>query len=142
MPPNLNRQQQRNFENRYVGQKRYLQGLVRVGTASAGIKAAGIDWPTLRRWREVDVEFIVREQAARDQIADKLEQEAIRRAVRGTKKAVYQGGLLAGYVTEFSDQLLVTMLKATRPERFRDRSDITVNPIMKVVAGLDPAEVL
>jgi hypothetical protein len=40
--------------------------------------------------------------------------------VEGVDKPVYQGGVLVGYVREYSDQLLVTLLKAHRPEKFRD----------------------
>lgn len=47
----------------------------------------------------------------------------MRRAHEGVKKAVYYKGKVVGYETEFSDSLMITMLKATDPEKFRDRSD-------------------
>lgn len=52
-----------------------------------------------------------------------LQDEAVRRAHEGIKKAVYYKGKIVGYETEFSDSLMITMLKATDPEKFRDRSD-------------------
>jgi hypothetical protein len=41
--------------------------------------------------------------------------EAWRRAVKGCRKPVYQGGQLVGYVREFSDLLLIFLIKAARP---------------------------
>lgn len=142
IPPGLNRKQARKIENEIVGKQRYLEYLARLGTSTGAMKAAGITHYHLYRWREDDLEFSVLERQARDVMADTLEQEAIRRAWKGVKKPVYQGGFLAGYVTEYSDALLQFMLKAMRPEKYRERADVTVNPIIKVVAGFEPSEVV
>src|SRR5262245_20757525 len=124
-------------------QARYLTALPKYFTITAALTAAGITMPVLRRWRERDAAFLVREQDARNEMADKLEGEAVRRAFKGVKTPVYQGGLLAGYMTQYSDALLTLLLKAMRPEKYRERSEISVTqPIVKVVAGFDPAEVL
>lgn len=121
----------------------YLAALPKFFTINAALMKAGTDMKELRRWREEDAAFLVQEQDARDQLADQLEGEAIRRAFKGVKVPVYQGGLLAGHVTQYSDALLTLMLKAMRPEKFRERSEVRVTePIVKVVAGFDPAEVL
>jgi len=125
-----------------VQQERYLAALPKLMVVSAALKAAGVGMGVLARWREQDGAFLVRETEARSAIADTLEAEAIRRAFKGVRKPVYQGGLLAGYVTEYSDQLLVLLLKAVRPERFRERSEVTLTPIVKTVAGFDVEEVL
>ena len=51
-----------------------------------------------------------------------LEDEAIRRAKDGVReKPVYQGGKLVGHVQEYSDTLLIFLLKGARPEKYRDR---------------------
>jgi len=123
-------------------QDRYLAGLPKYFTVTAALTAAGASASQLARWREQDGSFLVREQYARDQLADRLEAEAIRRAFRGVRQPVYQGGLLAGYITQYSDQLLTLMLKAMRPEKYRDRSEVSVTPIVKVVSGFTPADVL
>jgi hypothetical protein len=121
----------------------YLEALPNYFTVTAALAKVGAPMSMLMRWREADPEFLVKEKWARDQLADRLEAEAIRRAFKGVKTPVYQGGLLAGYITQYSDQLLTLMLKALRPEKFRERTDVTVTqPIVKVVAGFDPAEVL
>lgn len=123
-------------------QDRYLAALPKVWTTQLALKAAGATRSQLARWREEDAAFCVQERQVQEGISDLLEAEAVRRAFRGVRKPVYQGGLLAGHITEYSDQLLMFMLKAMRPERFRERSEVQVSPIVKVVAGFDPQEVL
>jgi hypothetical protein len=125
-----------------VAKADYLRFLPKLVTAALALKAAGATAAQLARWREDDAAFCVEERWIREGIADQLEAEAVRRAFRGVKRPVYQGGLLAGYLTEYSDTLLVFVLKAMRPERFRDRAEISVSPIVKVVAGFDPGDVL
>ncbi len=58
---------------------------------------------------------------AKDEAFDALEGEAHRRAVVGVLKPVYQGGQRVGAIREYSDTLLIILLKAGRPEKFRDR---------------------
>jgi hypothetical protein len=54
-------------------------------------------------------------------VADQLEQEARRRAHDGVRKPVYQGGKRVGYIQEYSDTLLIFLLKGLRPEKYRER---------------------
>ena len=62
-----------------------------------------------------------------------LEQEAQRRAYHGTLRPVYQKGECVGHIREFSDTLMIFLLKARRPEKYRDgvedsvRSNVVVN---------------
>ena len=142
IPPGLNRRQRRTAENDEAGKLLYLRALPRVFTPSAALKLAGCSHVHLYRWREHDAEFGLKELEARTQVADQLEAEAIRRAYKGVRKPVFQGGLLAGHVTEYSDALLMFMLKGLRPEKYRDRADVTVTPIVKVVAGFDVGDVV
>lgn len=142
IPEGLNKKDHRKLENELVGKKLYLDALAKTGTVSHALKAARVPQSALLRWREHDLEFSMAEREARDNVADALEAEAIRRAWKGVRKPVYQGGLLAGYVMEYSDSLLMFMLKAMRPEKYRERQDINVNPIIKVVSGFEPSEVI
>lgn len=141
-PGSVKPQKRRQIENAEALKYLYLEALPKVYTITAALKAAGATLRQLSLWREQDDEFAACEEAARAAIADQLESEAIRRGYKGVRKPVYQGGLLAGYTTEYSDPLLMFTLKAMRPEKYRERSDITVNPIVKVVAGFDPADLL
>jgi len=71
-----------------------------------------------------------------------LEREAWRRANEGFAEPVYQHGKLVGTVQRYSDNLLMFLLRARAPERYRDRVDVSVAPIIKTVAGFDPADVV
>jgi hypothetical protein len=69
-------------------QDRYLAALPRYFTVSAALVAAAASMQQLRRWRERDGAFLIREQDARNALADKLEAEAIRRAFKGIRTPV------------------------------------------------------
>jgi len=115
---------------------RYLEAMALAGTLTAGCQAAQVSHNTVFKWRELDDQFVLAEQQARNRFADNLEQEAVRRAWRGVDKPVYQGGELVGTVTEYSDTLLIFMLKAVRPEKFRERVDVRQTVTSDVVDQL------
>lgn len=78
---------------------------------------------TVYDWQERDDQFAVAFRQAEIQATETMEQEAYRRAVTGTKKPVYQGGVKVGTVQEYSDVLLIFMLKARAPHKYRDKYD-------------------
>jgi hypothetical protein len=53
-----------------------------------------------------------------------LEDEALRRAVEGVEEPVYQGGKQVGVIRKYSDALLMFLLKAARPEKYRENYSI------------------
>lgn len=75
-------------------------------------------------WMERDPKYRERFELVVDDAADKLESEAWRRAHDGVKKPVYQQGVCVGYIQEYSDTLLIFLLKGLRPEKFRERQEI------------------
>lgn len=130
------------LENDEASKLLYLRAIPKVFTVSAAIRASGAHMAALARWRREDPDFSAREAEARSEVADQLESEAVRRGMKGVRTPVYQGGLLAGYQTVYSDALLTLMLKASRPDRFRERSEVQVAPIIKVISDVDPAALL
>jgi len=64
---------------------------------------------------------------AHDEAIATMEDEAIRRAVHGVDKPVYQGKELVGHVREYSDVLLIFLLKGARPEKYRERYQVDSN---------------
>jgi hypothetical protein len=125
-------------------QDAYLRGFETNGTLTAGCRVAHVSPVTVYAWREHDDEFAQRENAARSGLADRLEAEAVRRAYRGWDRPIYQRGELVGYEHVYSDQLLNLMLKALRPEKFRERIDVSgsVEQVVRQVAGFNASEVL
>jgi len=64
---------------------------------------------------------------AREEACGLLEDEAVRRAYKGTLRPQAIGGGKVIMVTEFSDQLLVFLLKCRNPKVFGDRREDTVH---------------
>lgn len=50
-----------------------------------------------------------------------LEDEAVRRAYEGVLKPVFQGGVKVGSIREYSDTLLIVLLKARDPQKYKER---------------------
>jgi hypothetical protein len=80
-------------------------------------------------WRQEDEEFAARWKMALDIGADSLEDEAVRRARDGYDKPVYQGGQMVGTVREYSDTLMVFLLKGARPRKYRDNINLRAETV-------------
>lgn len=85
----------------------------------------GISRSTAYQWREDDKEFAKAWDEAVEEGTDLLEDEAQRRARDGTQKPVYQGGKKVGIVNEYSDTLLIFLLKARRRNKYGDKIEAT-----------------
>lgn len=120
----------------------FLRELARVGIVGAACKKAKVGRTTAYRVRDEDADFAAAWDAALDDAADDMETEAWRRGKLGVLKPVYQGGKHVGSVREYSDTLLIFMLKGTRPEKYRDRQQIDVTASLYKVYqtgdGFDP----
>jgi hypothetical protein len=81
-------------------------------------------WPY--RVRQTDEEFRKAWDAAQEIGTRMLEREAARRAYHGTLRPVFQGGVEVGQVREYSDSLMQFLLKARRPDKYRDNSRVEV----------------
>lgn len=103
-------------------QEAVLAILAATGNVSKACESCGVGRRTYYHWLE-DPAFAQRVADAKEEAADALEAEARRRAHDGTSKPVYQGGKLVGHVQEYSDTLLIFLLKGCRPEKYRERAD-------------------
>jgi hypothetical protein len=107
-----------------VHQKRFLACFA--GCASV-LKAAR--WAKVSRnahyvWLKEDPTYPQRFREATEAASRTLEDEAVRRAHEGLRKAVRYKGKVVGYETEYSDGLLAKLLDATNPEKFRSAARI------------------
>lgn len=100
---------------------RFLRLLAETGNVTLAAEAAGVARQTPYKWRDKDSKFAEAWAAAEEEAADRLEAEARRRAVEGVEKPVYQGGHMVGTIREYSDTLLIFLLKGARPEKYKDR---------------------
>jgi hypothetical protein len=78
---------------------------------------------------------------AKEEAAQTLEDEAIRRAHDGVLEPKFWKGKLVGAVRVYSDALLMFMLRGARPERYRERSAVDIsgsgNPISITITQAD-----
>lgn len=85
--------------------------------------AAQVSGRTKGRWYQIrseDEEFKQIWDEAVEIGTEYIEDEARRRAVDGVTKPVFYQGEVCGHVQEYSDTLLVQLLKARRPEKYRE----------------------
>ena len=100
----------------------FLKSMAKLGNVSKACKAAKIGRSTAYDMRDKNAGFLKDWDVAVEEATDQLEHEARRRAERGVRQPIYQGGLLVGYKQVYSDGLMQLLLKAHRPEKFKDRA--------------------
>jgi hypothetical protein len=76
------------------------------------------------KWLKTEPEYAKDFEAAREQVAGLLEDEAVRRAYHGTAKPVSVGGQIV-MIHEFSDRLLEFLLKCRNRPVFGDKYEHT-----------------
>jgi hypothetical protein len=108
-----------------VWERAFLSCLAKTGNVTKACKLAKIaDRSSVYNARKAFPDFAAAWDDAKEQAADALEAEAHRRGVNGVKRPVYQGGELVGYTTEYSDTLLIFLMKGANPEKFRERYEV------------------
>jgi len=111
-------QQMRRLSEKLKTQAVFLEALAKSGSVCAAASNAGVNRRTFYRWREEEPVFAEGWKKAQAMPKDDLEHEAIRRAVNGVEKPVYRGGEIVGHVTDYSDSMLMFLLKAHYPEKY------------------------
>lgn len=110
----------------------FLKHFAEYGNVSAAAKAAGVERNTVYAWQERDDQFVAAFREAELVATEVLEHEARRRAVEGVEntKGIYdrQGNLMAEETeTKYSDTLLIFLLKARAPDKYRENRSIEVS---------------
>lgn len=126
--------------------QRFLDLYAERGTFVECCRLAGLSYNAVQHAIERDPDFAERYREAEQRVLEKLEHEAMRRAVEGNvvrSRKFWHGELVGEDIkTEYSDNLLMMLLRARAPERYRENSLITINQVIKAVEGFNPAEVL
>lgn len=128
----------------------FLKALARTGNISAAAKMAKVARRSHDNWLKIIPEYRRAFVEAMDRAADRLEREALRRAAEGLRRFKFhqglpimiacdkdhpeavlvtkpdgsQGHVRHYYEHEYSDTLLIFLLKAVRPEKFRERYEV------------------
>lgn len=93
----------------------FLKALALTGVVQSAADAANIGRKTAYRERDKDPEFAKQWDDALESALDTLEKEAWRRAVEGVEEPSK-----FGLIRKYSDTLLIFLLKANRPAKYRD----------------------
>jgi hypothetical protein len=125
----------------------FVRQLEACGNVRLAAQQVGFAASCLYEHRRRDPAFAAAWDAAMDVAMDTvLEPEAIRRAVDGVEKPVYHEGEQVGTVRQYSDTLLIFLLKGWRPERYRERREVvhrgtlTLLEKLEQVSAMSPAE--
>lgn len=103
----------------------FLAAIVRGSHVRDACEEAGISGQLPYHRRQNDEEFGRAWQEASDIGTKALESEAARRAYHGTLKPVFHKGNECGRIREYSDTLLMFLLRARRPKKYRDNLKVT-----------------
>lgn len=97
----------------------FLATLTETGNVTAAAKASGVGRSTAYAWRLADEDFAAQWDSALAEATDRLAYEARRRALEGIEDVRYFKGEPVGTVRRYSDQLLMFLLRAYRPDVYR-----------------------
>ena len=100
----------------------FIETLSKYGIVTVAAKEAGqLDTRLLYEKKKQNPEFAERWDKAIERSIDLLENEARRRAFEGCDRPVFQKGVQVGVIREYSDTLLIFLMKANRPDKYHDR---------------------
>ena len=102
-----------------------LAAIAGTGNISKAATVANVARAQHYAWLKQDPEYAQAVQDAMEQAADALESEARRRAEEGVDEPVFYKGKECGVIRKYSDTLLIFLLKGGRPERYRERHEVT-----------------
>lgn len=102
-------------------QEAFIDKFCQTANVTKAAKALKIGRRTVYLWLQNDKWFKKQMEEANVVALGVLEDEATRRAVEGTNKPVFYKGDMCGLVREYSDTLMIVLLKARAPEKYRER---------------------
>ena len=133
------KQKDKSDKNLQLKKKAFLSAIALTGNITQAAKAAKVARQTHYDWIQSDPEYLTKFYAAMDEAIELLEAEARRRAYEGCHKPIYQGGVKVGEQIEYSDTLMIFLLKGARPEKYRDNIKMDVNDTTDYAAKLKAA---
>ena len=92
---------------------------------SEATRSIGMARRSLYDARDRDNEFAQLWDEAVEEATDALEREAWRRAVEGWDEPVFYQGKAVGAVRKYSDRMLELLLKGHKPQKYRERHEVT-----------------
>ncbi len=119
----------------------FLTAFEKVATINGAAVLAGVARATHYNWLHKDPAYAARFAESEEIATERLEQEARRRALDGVLEPVFYQGEECGAIRKYDTALTIFLLKARRPEVYRERFDAhiqvhqRVEPDMKAVVS-------
>ena len=104
-------------------QTAFLAAFAQLASVTHAAEAAQINRREHYRWLP-DPAYAEAFAEAQQIAIESLEREARRRAVEGVEEPVFHNGRVCGTIRRYSDTLLIFLLKAAYPEKYRERVDV------------------
>jgi len=111
----------------------YLDWLAEGKRTNAFLIEHDLTWPELNRWigkRKLYPYSQIALKAGNKRRLRMAEDELMRRAVEGVDRPLYHRGALVDNIKEYSDQLLMLMLRAEDPDKYADRQRVEHQGVM------------
>jgi hypothetical protein len=115
----------------------FLDGFEQSGRVDKACKLAGISRTTAYRHRQSDEDFALAWHDIEEAVTDAMEREAWRRSTEGVDKPIFYRGEQIATVKEFSDPLMMFMLRARNPAKYREQFDFKHSGRVEVPTGPD-----
>ena len=103
-----------------IWRRPFINQLAETGNVALSAESVGIARPEVYKARQRNKGFAKDWDNAMERATDALEQEARRRGMDGVDEPVFFKGQVVGAVRKYSDTLLIFLLKAHRPKKFRE----------------------
>ena len=107
------------------------------GTVTKAAEVANTARGNHRLWRAKDPAYAEAFEEAKEAFKEKLEEEAYRRAIDGCQEPIVFDGRVIGHRLKYSDTLMIFMLKALDPDKYRENRGI-INAL-QVAQNPDPS---
>lgn len=115
----------------------FLAAYAHTGRITYAAKAAQTNWRSHYNWLYADPVYANAVLVAKRMAGDFLEEEAIRRALEGVTRRVFFRDELIDERQEYSDVLLIFLLKGAKPDTYREHVDlrVTQEAATTIIAG-------
>lgn len=116
--------------------RRFLKAFRYNANVSAAARAAGVARQTCYKWRKDDPEFAALMDEAEQESIDRLEERAFQLAYEGTTRMVVSAGKHLGDEVEYSEGMISMLLKARRPNVYKDRQSVEHSGEIRTIQDL------
>jgi hypothetical protein len=116
------------IENKILQHKKraFLEAYAYTGNITKAAEIADMPRQNHYDWMKFDPDYPAAFKNADEAASERLETEARRRAVEGTSKPVFYQGAVCGAIQEYSDNLLMFLLKGSKPQKYRENVTMDV----------------